>query len=434
MILNKRQTVALDYLEDNVTRYILFGGGAGSSKSFLGAYWLIKNCLKYPETRWLLGRARITTLKRTSLLTVFEICKIQGLKPEIHYKYNGQSNTITFFNGSVIFLYDLFLYPTDPLFDKLGGLEITGALIEEIQEVCKQAVDVVSTRIRYKLQENGLIPKLLMTCNPSKSWSFKEYYLADKEGTLPINKKFVQALAKDNPFVDPTYLEQLSELPQAQRDRLRDGKWEGTDENQLITQDNINNLFTNHYVLPTSNKYITIDVARKGKDKTVIMLWYGWVVKEIKIYKQNTITDIIKYVKELALKEKIPMSNVIADESGVGAGVVDGLRCKGFVGGSKALNNENYFNLRTQAFYHLAKQINDNGMYIAVELSDEIIKEISEELEQVQSNNDTLGDEKLRIINKDQIKSNIGRSPDYSDNLSMRMWFTLNKNTGLYAF
>lgn len=431
MKLNRKQTLALDYLEDDTTRFVLFGGGAGSSKSFLGAYWLVKNCLKYPETRWLLGRARITTLKRTSLLTVFEICKIQGLKPDVHYNYNGQANTITFFNGSVIFLYDLFLYPTDPLFDKLGGLEITGALIEEVQEVCKQAVDVVSTRIRYKLVENGLIPKILMTCNPSKSWSFKEYYLANKEGTLPKHKKFVQALAKDNPFVDPSYLQQLSDLPQAQRDRLRDGKWEGTDDRQLINQDSINNIFSNSFVKPTPHKYITIDVARQGKDKSVILVWEGLKVTEFYEYKKNTLTELTSKVKELQKKHSIPMSNIIADETGVGGGVVDILRCKGFLGGSKALNGENYLNLRTQCFYRLADLVNSNSIHIACPLSEEVALKISEELEQIISA-DTNEDGKLKIISKDDIKNNIGRSPDYSDTLSMRMYFELNKNNGIY--
>lgn len=389
--------------------------------------------MKYKETRWLLGRARISTLKKTSLLTIFEVCKMQGLKPDVHYRYNGQANTITFFNGSSIFLYDLFLYPTDPLFDKLGGLEITGALIEEVQEVCKQAIDVVSTRIRYKLEENGLIPKVLMTCNPSKSWSFKEYYLADKEGTLPPHKKFVQALAKDNPFIDKNYLQQLSDLPQAQRDRLRDGKWEGTDDRQLITQEAINNIFTNSFVTVSNHKYITVDVARQGKDKSVIMVWEGFVVVEMYEYARNTITELADKVKELHRKYSIPMANVIADESGVGGGLVDILRCKGFSGGSKALNNENYLNLRTQCFYYLADAINKNEIHIRHTLSSAVELLISEELEQVMSA-DTNEDGKLRIISKDDIKNNIGRSTDYSDTLSMRMWYTLNKNSGIYNF
>lgn len=434
--LTKKQTEGLDILEDfnNGISELIYGGAAASAKSFLGCYWILKNCLRYKGSRWGLCRSELKTLKRTTLKTFFEVCSIQGLVAGEHYVYKEQASEIHFFNGSIVMLIDLAFMPSDEDFDRLGGYEICGAFCDEIAQIRHKAWTILKSRIRYKLKEFGIKPKMIGSLNPSKNWVYTFFYKPWTSGTLPKDKYFIKALPTDNPNNEESYLEILRELPKPQRDRLYLGLWEGTDENQLITQDSIDNLFTNNHIIPTSNKYITIDVARKGKDKTVIMLWYGWVVKEIKIYKQNTITDIIKYVKELSLKEKIPMSNVIADESGVGGGVVDGLRCKGFVGGSKALNDENYLNLRTQAFYHLAKQLNDNGMYIAQELSDEIIKEISEELEQVQSDNSGLADEKLRVISKDQIKSNIGRSPDYSDSLSMRMWFTLNKNTGIYAF
>jgi len=41
--------------------------------------------------------------------------------------------------------------------------------------------------------------------------------------------------------------------------------------------------------------------------------------------------------------------------------------------------------------------------------------------------NDVDSDNKTSIISKDKIKRNIGRSPDYSDMLMMRMYFTLKK-------
>lgn len=37
----------------------------------------------------------------------------------------------------------------------------------------------------------------------------------------------------------------------------------------------------------------------------------------------------------------------------------------------------------------------------------------------------TLDDKKKTIISKEEIKEKIGRSPDYSDALMMRMWFEL---------
>ena len=47
-----------------------------------------------------------------------------------------------------------------------------------------------------------------------------------------------------------------------------------------------------------------------------------------------------------------------------------------------------------------------------------------QELEQVKAK-DVDKDKPLAIISKDDIKDNIGRSPDFSDTLMMRMYFDL---------
>ena len=51
---------------------------------------------------------------------------------------------------------------------------------------------------------------------------------------------------------------------------------------------------------------------------------------------------------------------------------------------------------------------------------------IIQELEVVEMK-DMDKDNKLMIISKDKIKQNIGRSPDFSDALMMRMYFELSK-------
>ena len=145
----------------------------GGGKSALGCYWLIKNCLKYKGTRWVMGRASLKTLKETTLNSFYDIAKIQGLKMGEHYFFNAQANIITFFNGSTILLKDLFSYPSDPNFDELGSLEITGAFVDECNQISEKAWNILMSRIRYKLDENGLIPKILGTCNPSKGYISK---------------------------------------------------------------------------------------------------------------------------------------------------------------------------------------------------------------------------------------------------------------------
>src|SRR5690606_13908911 len=103
------------------------------------------------------------------------------------------------------------------------------------------------------------------------------------------------------------------------------------------------------------------------------------------------------------VKYKVPNSNIIADEDGVGGGVVDNCRIKGFVNNSKALNNENYSNLKTQCYYKLSEKINDNDIFFELELSTKQKEMIIEDLEQVKSYNSD-SDGKMQILPKSEIK------------------------------
>ena len=152
MELSIKQTIALDLLEDKTTNEILFGGGAGGGKTALGCYWQLKQRLKYPNTRGLIGRAVLKTLKETTLVSFFQVAKLQGLEAGKHYKYNGQMSQIELFNGSVILLKDLYAYPSDPNFDELGSLEITDAFIDEANQIEDKARNIIKSRIRFQLE------------------------------------------------------------------------------------------------------------------------------------------------------------------------------------------------------------------------------------------------------------------------------------------
>ena len=105
-----KQSEALGYLEDKTANEVLFGGGAGGGKSLLGCYWVLKSCLRYPGTRWLIGRSQLKTLRQTTLNTFFEVCGMQGLEADTHYHFNQTQMAINVANGSEIYLKDLFSY------------------------------------------------------------------------------------------------------------------------------------------------------------------------------------------------------------------------------------------------------------------------------------------------------------------------------------
>ena len=425
MKLTIKQTIALDYLEDEITRELLFGGGAGGGKTALGCYFQIKRRLQYPETRGLIGRAVLKTLKETTLVSFFQVAKMQGLYAGQHYRYNAQSSQIDFFNGSVILLKDLFQYPSDPNFDELGSLEITDAFIDEANQCTDKARNVVKSRIRFRLDDYGLIPKSLYTCNPAKNWTYADFYKPDRDGLLAEDKKFVQSLVDDNANVSKFYKENLLTLDKESKERLLFGNWEYiSDPSSLIEYDKIINAFSNTFV-NTGSPYITCDVARFGNDSTVIGVWNGLRVKVYR-YSKKSIVEVADILRSLMNEYRVPLSNVVADEDGVGGGVVDILKCAGFVNNSTPLDNpitrtkDNFDNLKSQCYFKLAEKMNSDEIYI--DCPDNFRQMIIEELEQVKQksvDNDT----KKGIIPKDKVKQLIGRSPDFSDMLAMRMFF-----------
>lgn len=424
-----KQENAIYYLKDNETEEVIYGGAAGGGKSALGCLWLIENCQKYAGSRWLMGRSKLKSLKETTLNTFFEQSSNLGITNQ--FTYNAQSGVIYWKNGSEIILKDLFLYPSDPNFDSLGSLEITGAFIDECNQIVYKAWQVVKSRIRYKLSEFCLIPKILGTCNPAKNWTYSEFYKKSKDKSIESYKKFIQALPTDNPHLHPSYLQSLLRLDKNSRERLYYGNWEYDDNpNALINYESILYLFTNTHV-SSGDKYITADIARLGSDKAVIMVWDGFILIDLIEYEISRTTDIQNAINTLKVKYKVPNSNIIADEDGVGGGVVDNCKIKGFQNNSRALKDENYKNLKAQCYYKLAEKINQSDLYINCELSELQKESIITDLEQVESWKTDL-DGKLMVKPKDEIKKILGRSPDYSDALMMRMYFELKPKIKLY--
>ena len=423
------QGQAIEYLFDKTTTEVLFGGAAGGGKSWVGCSWLIMMCLKHPKTRYLMGRSKLHALKMTTLNTFLEVCEKWELKANKHFFHNGSSNVITFYNKSEVLMKDLFLYPSDRNFDNLGSLEITGAFIDEANQITEKAKNIVASRIRYKLDDFNLIPKMLMTCNPAKNWVYTQYYRPTKEGKQLKHRKFIQSLVDDNEFISRYYKTQLETLDELSKQRLLFGNWEyDASKDNLIEYDAIINMFEQKG--KEGDKYISCDVARFGTDKTVIMYWQGLHIKKIRTLLKSAVNEVVAEVRDLQQLHEIPLRNIIIDEDGVGGGAKDYLRCKGFINNATPLKKENYQNLKTQCYYKMADLINKGQLGITC--PDVNVKQnIIEELEQVRTK-DADKDNKLQLIPKETIKDIIGRSPDYADAMAMRMFYEIDGSFGKY--
>lgn len=434
-----KQFQAWEYLTDQTTNYIGYGGAAFSGKSYLLCYWLTTMAIAYPGTGWGLGRKQLTVLKKTTLITLFKVFAECGIETGVHFVYNQQNNTVTFYNKSVIFLIDTMSLPSDPLFTRFGGLELTGAAVDESAETDYKAIEVLSTRLGRRLNdEYNLAAKMLETFNPAKNHVYTRYYKPysdknEKEGIV-----FIPALPSDNPSPEvPAYIARIKATgSKVTIERLIYGNFMYDDDPAALMDINkINDVFTNTFVLP-GEKYITADIARFGSDNTVIGVWSGLRLIKIVTIAKNKVTEAADKIKELCGIYSVPISNVICDDDGVGGGVVDILGCEGFVNNSSPLPNketkepENYNHLKSQCYFKMAELINKSEVYIDGQEYREII---IQELEQVKQHNMDK-DGKKQIIPKDKVKELLGRSPDYSDMIMMRMWFELIVRHSFFTF
>lgn len=425
-----RQSEALKFLSvDSDVETILYGGAAGGGKTMLGCMWQILRRLKYPGTRSLIGRAKLDTLKKTTMATFFQVANEIGLKAGEDFVYNQQSHIIKFSNGSEIILADLFLYPSDPMMTDLGGLEVTDVFIDEATEITEKAYSIVSSRIRYKLNEFGLKPKILLTCNPSKGWIYNQFYLPYKNQNLPAHRAFVQALPGDNIHLPDSYVTSLTRLPEADRKRLLEGDWEfDNSSDRLYMYDELIRCFREP--MNVGEGYITADIARLGKDRTVICVWKGLSCIDIVILRQKRQDEVKAEIQRLMNQHQVRLSNVLADADGVGGGLVDSLRCREFMNGSKAVRGTQYMNLKADCYFRLGELIDKNEITLPIKYQEDIVKEL-ELVRRVDPDKEG----KLRVTSKDTISQRTGGiSPDIADAIMMRAFFELNRNYTKYAF
>jgi len=419
-----KQDLIFDYFNDEITTEVLYGGAAAGGKSYGMCAFIILKCLEYPKIRIGLARNELTTLKKTTVVSLFEVINNWGLKTEEHYKYNSTTGEITFTNGSKIVLLELRYLPSDPNYTRLGGQLLTMGCIDEAGEVDEKGKQILQSRLgRWLNGELSIKPFLLMTCNPSKNFLYRDYYIPSQDNTLPEHKKFITALVLDNPFITDVYVENLQKaLSNTDKERLINGNWNyETSPDALMDYETILNIFINKKPqVEKSKKYISSDVAFTS-DNAVIMVWEDLTIVEIIVNPEEKIEDVIR---DKAKEYKIPPYNITWDSDGVGKYLEGYLRGgKPIVNNARALGGENYQNLKTQLYFKLSEVINKGDLKVVKTKYDD---KIIEELQEVK-HKPTDKVSKIQMVDKGEVKRMLGRSPDFSDAMAYRMIFEIKK-------
>ncbi len=443
---SSKQREALVYITDKVTNFVGYGGAAFGGKSYLLCNFLAHACLAYPGTGWGLARKELVNLKKTTLLTLFKVFQEMNICEGRDYNYNGQLNMIQFSNGSEIFLIDTAFKPSDPLYTRFGGYELTQCVIDESAESPILAVNILFTRCgRRENKKYNLIAKVIETFNPVKNHVYYRYYKPNSTGTLKDTYKFIKALPADNPSEETQAYVQgiLNNADQTTIERLIHGNFDYEDDpTNMINYNKSLDIFTNEHVIG-GPKYITADIAFHGSDLFVVYVWEGWRVIDCSAMTKSDASQVEAKLKEMALKHGVAQSNIAYDADGIGSFL------KGYLQNAVSFNNGaapieqqdkkvNYKNLKTQCYYFLADKINQAEIYVDKKVGDtginnKFVKDyIIEECGVIKK---LVGnDSKLQIITKQTMKELIGRSPDFMDALMIRAIFDLKPNYTMATF
>jgi hypothetical protein len=435
--LTTKQLEAYNILTDHesAVRQMLFGGSLGGGKSFLGTTWLCIQCVNYPKTRYFIARNELTEIRKSTLLTFYDAATKMGLKQDTDYKYNGQSNIIYFSNGSEIHLLAVAFQQSDPQFQFLGSTEYTAGFIEEAATVHPDAHRILFTRIRYKLQELGMVPKMLITANPNKGYTYRQFYMPWRDGDLPESKMYLPSTVFDNPFLSEEYKKSLMEMPKEEVQRLVYGSWETEVREDTLFQehDKIVSMFDKEITDEDDHRYyIIVDVAHEGADKTVATVWRGFTCIEYRSFAKTKTTEVATIIKNRMESYNVPAGRVWVDATGIGAAIPDlvpGIK-KFFTNsapkpdGKNRLDHRRFDNIKTQCAYKLAKYISD-GKISVCNISEDDKKCLIEDLEVIRKKDiDTEG--KIGLVSKKELRKTLKRSPDGADTLIIRMAATLN--------
>jgi len=211
----------------------------------------------------------------------------------------------------------------------------------------------------------------------------------------------------------------------------------------LFGFDSLVDVFTNT-VVKTDSKYLIVDIADDGSDKTIFSFWEGLEEYRVESFARLNTESIVDKIREYAAQDRIPFSHIAVDAIGVGAGVASSSMLDGIVGykssfgaiktdddiiklpnvgylpNAQALISD-YRNLRSQCLFTLAGLVNNHK--IASKVGGEHKDKIIEELSTYQDA--SKGDGKRMATLKQDVKTSIGRSPDDSDTWIMRMYFTI---------
>lgn len=222
---------------EDIPQVILEGGAAGGGKSYLGSCWLISSCLRWEDMRMVVARLTLKSLRESTWNTICSIVRDWGLEEEENYRIDNLHGEMIFWNNSKIIMKELADTLIDPEFQRLGSSEYSGAFVDEVGQISQKAIDVLGSRLRWKVESTTVVPKLLMSTNPCLGW-VRDRFVMDEDGNdvvLQKHDRYIPFSVFDNPDAAfrRAYLVALDNIKdKATKERLKYGNWNWVDTNE----------------------------------------------------------------------------------------------------------------------------------------------------------------------------------------------------------
>lgn len=315
------------------------------------------------------------------------------------FKFNQTSNKIVFGKGII------YLGSYESLESLRGLTRISLIILDEAALAPPNIFEVVAFCMRDCDEE----PKIRMMSTPRSANWLTEYV---KKNNIPV----ITAKTSDNKRITPKEIELMKKAS------VDENSWRREFYGDEIDDDTTGVLFTS-ILLTSAPKFlrrnndgyaIGIDCSGLGKDSNVIVVRNQNEILEIVEKKVASNAELCSIVRGLIMTHgKGNLSHIAIDEA-YGLDLHERLTEAGIIAtivpfGGKA-NNQAYANRRAEMYINLKKGIEEYGL-----------KGITEELHrELQATKYILNNNgKIQLIPKDEIKLNIGRSPDIADALAL---------------
>ena len=400
----------------------MFGGAVGGGKTFLTLGILDNICQIYPKVRFAIIRKSLSVIRRNTLPSYLKLLDTYGDRNRA--TLNKSEWVIRYKNGSELLLLEANV-ETDPDFNKLKGLEVTGFLLEEANEMHQDVLSIMMTRWgRWYNQEYDIPPFALMTCNPDQNWVKEMFYTPWREGNLKAPYYFQQALPHDNPYNSKEFLESLEHLPLPMYERYVKGNWDYSDDpTQLIPFQFLKKVMYEKQIGSfLGAKYLGVDVAREGNDHSALAFFDERRLIRVEKHKCDKLHELKDVVKTRIAEFDLEGYNIIVDAIGLGAGLIDLLEQEGIsvetfkssespaTTSTTGLDSFIFKNKRAEAHWLLRESIYNENLEVLEH------PDVIKELPVLRYNT---SDRYIVIEDKRGIKKRLGYSPDVAEAIIM---------------